>query len=177
MATLTTSWKSYASTSYTASAGAKVTFYLEAKYSSQNTANNTTTVYTRLRSTISGGTLRGSGYSFTCTYCDKRSGTGVWTFENETILSGGFWQNHNDDGTAEIGLSAHVYNKYHGIDFWFSTSGSGNRIFLPTIPRASQPSINTWPQNTPNFNLEDEITIHMNRKSSDFFCRKSAKIK
>lgn len=117
MATLTTSWKSYASTSYTASAGAKVTFYLEAKYSSQNTANNTTTIYTRLRSTISGGTLRGSGYSFTCTYCDKRSGTGVWTFENEVIISSPAKTiTHNSDGKKSLSLSASAKNTYWNID-------------------------------------------------------------
>ena len=86
MATLTTSWQSFASASYKASAGATVTFYLEARYSKQSVSNNTTTVYTRLRSTISGGSLRGSGYEFKCTYCNTRSGTGVWTFENEVII-------------------------------------------------------------------------------------------
>lgn len=131
MATLTTSWKSYASTSYTASAGAKVTFYLEARYSSQNTANNTTTVYTRLRSTISGGTLRGAGYSFTCTYCDERSGTGVWTFENEVIISSPEKTiTHNSDGTKSLSLSASAKNTYWNINKSLSAT-----VDLPKINR------------------------------------------
>lgn len=166
--TLNGNWQNVASHQISLSSGFKCTFYIDAYIGSQDTSNNKTPVYTRLTSVVNSGSCAGSGFKFELTGAAAYEGGSVWTFENETILSGGFWQNHNDDGTAEIGLSAHVYNKYHGIDFWFSTSGSGNRIFLPTIPRASQPSINTWPQNTPNFNLEDEITIHMNRKSSDF---------
>ena len=131
MATLTTSWQSYASASYTASAGAKVTFYLEARYSSQNTANNTTTVYTRLRSTISGGTLRGAGYSFTCTYCDERSGTGVWTFENEVIISSPAKTiTHNSDGTKSLSLSASAKNTYWNINKSLSAT-----VDLPKINR------------------------------------------
>ena len=45
--------------------------------------------------------------------------------------------------------------------------GSGNWS-LPDIGRASQPSLNTWPNNSPNFNVGDTIVVHMNRKSTVF---------
>lgn len=128
-------WQNVASHQISLSSGFKCTFYIDAYIGDQDTTNNKTPVYTRLTSVVNSGSCAGSGFKFELTGATAYEGGSVWTFENETILSGGFWQNHNDDGTAEIGLSAHVYNKYHGIDFWFSTSGSGNRIFLPTINR------------------------------------------
>lgn len=132
MATLTTSWKSYASASYTASSGAKVTFYLEARYSTQSTPNNTTTVYTRLRSTINSGySLRGSGYSFSCTYCNTKSGTGVWTFGNEVIISSSAKTiTHNTDGKKSISLSATAKNTYWNINKSMSAT-----VDLPKIDR------------------------------------------
>ena len=75
---------------------------------------------------------------------------------------------HKDDGT----LSGYAYAKFTkgGTSAWTPASGSvsTNNTALTTIPRASQPSINTWPNNTPDFNIGDTITIHMNRKSSAF---------
>lgn len=45
--------------------------------------------------------------------------------------------------------------------------GSGSWS-LPNIGRASQPSLNTWPNNSPDFNIGDTIVVHMNRKSTVF---------
>lgn len=45
--------------------------------------------------------------------------------------------------------------------------GSGSWS-LPDIGRASQPSLNTWPNNSPDFNIGDTIVVHMNRKSTVF---------
>lgn len=45
--------------------------------------------------------------------------------------------------------------------------GSGSWS-LPDIGRASQPSLNTWPKNSPDFNIGDMIVVHMNRKSTVF---------
>ena len=132
MATLTTSWKSYASSSYTASGGAKVTFYLEAKYSTQSLEDNTTVIQTRLRSTINSGySLRGSGYEFTCTYCNTRSGTGIWSFTNEVIISSGDKTiTHNTDGTKSLSLSATAKNTYWSINKSMSAT-----VDLPKINR------------------------------------------
>ena len=84
MATMTKSWKNYAS--YSWSYG--IAFYIDAYYSAQDIGKNQTTVYTRLTSTATNpnGT-GGSGYKFQCTYCTEKSGSSVWWFDNETILS------------------------------------------------------------------------------------------
>lgn len=75
---------------------------------------------------------------------------------------------HKDDGT----LSGYAYAKFTkgGTSVWTPNDGgvSTNWTALTTIARASQPSINTWPQNSPDFNIGDTITIHMNRKSTAF---------
>ena len=102
MATLTTSWKQQAKASFS-TGSATITFYLDAKYSSQSIANNTTNVQTRLTSAYTkGNSIAGAGYKFTCTYCSTVSGSGVWTFENETITSGGATVTHNSDGTKTL---------------------------------------------------------------------------
>ena len=76
---------------------------------------------------------------------------------------------HKDDGT----LSGYAYAKFtqgSSSGGWCPASDSiaTNNTALTTIARASQPSINTWPQNSPDFNIGDTIAIHMNRKSTSF---------
>lgn len=128
MATMTKSWKNYASYSWKYG----VAFYIDAYYSSQNIANNQTTVYTRLNSTAtSPNGTGGSGYKFQCTYCTEKSGSSVWWFDNETILSSPATAvTHNNDGTKTLTLSAYVYNSYHGLSKTFSGT-----VDLPKIPR------------------------------------------
>lgn len=76
---------------------------------------------------------------------------------------------HNDDGTLS-GYAYAWFEKGSTTSAWASNSGGigTDTTALTPIARASQPSINTWPQNTPNFNIGDTITIHMNRKSASF---------
>lgn len=75
---------------------------------------------------------------------------------------------HKNDGS----LSGYAYAKFTkgGTSAWTPNNGgvSTNWTALTTIARASQPSINTRPQNSPDFNIGDTITIHMNRKSTAF---------
>lgn len=152
MATLTTSWASYATSQYQNSAGNKVTMYLEARYSSQSTTNNTSTIYTRLRSAVVGNNLAGSGYQFDCTYCDTLKGSGVWTFANEVIISSDAKTiTHNTDGTKSISLSARWINKYHKIDKSMSTT-----VDLPKIDRLATVVSAT------DFNDETNPTITFN---------------
>lgn len=131
MATLTTSWQSYATASWKAPNGnAKVTFYLEARYSSQNIENNTTTVYTRLRSEVL-YSVSGSGYEFTCTFCDTRKGSAVWYFDDEVIISSPAKTiTHNTDGTKNLSLSATAKNTYWGINKSMSAT-----VTIPKINR------------------------------------------
>ena len=89
-----------------------------------------------------------------------------WYYGGETLLSQDtFTVYHNSDGTKTFNMSATVTSGWSAIGTMPTASGSGS---LPTIARASQPSINTYPNNSPNFNIGDTITIHMNRASTSF---------
>lgn len=87
----------------------------------------------------------------------------IQLYNGTTVASGTFTINHNNDGTASFGAYAEAGIYTYAVN----CSGSGSWS-LPTIPRASQPSINTYPNNSPNFNIGDKITIHMNRAASVF---------
>lgn len=156
MATLTTSWQNIASWSYTFPPGNTVYFYLDAKYSTQSIANNTTDIQTRLTSGMSGGSASGAGYNYTCSYAPTVSGSGTWNFENETITSGGATITHNADGTKTLWLGASAYNKYWGLNGSF-----GANVDLPRIPR--QANIST----APNFNDEENPTITYNNSAGN----------
>lgn len=75
---------------------------------------------------------------------------------------------HKDDGT----LSGYAYASFtKGGTSSYTPNSNGvttDWTALTTIARASQPSINSYPNNTPDFNIGDTITIHMNRKSTAF---------
>lgn len=72
---------------------------------------------------------------------------------------------HNTDGTKSFNMSATVTSGWSSLGTMPTASGSGT---LNTIARASQPSINTYPNNSPDFNIGDTITIHMNQASDSF---------
>lgn len=148
MGTLTTSWKQQAKASFSTGT-ATITFYLDAKYSSQSIANNTTNVQTRLTSAYTkGNSIAGAGYKFTCTYCSTVSGSGVWTFENETITSGGATVTHNSDGTKTLTIKATAHN-----DYWNFTKTLSASVTLPSIPRKATVT------SAPNFTDLDNPTI------------------
>lgn len=156
MATLTTSWTTYASASYSTGA-ATIKFSLQARYTSQSIANNTTAVQTRLRSDYTkGSSISGAGYKFTCTYCSTVSGSGTWTFEDEVITSGSKTVSHNSDGTKTLSLSATAYNKY-----WNFTKNLSASVTLPTIPRKATIT------NAPNFTDIDNPTITYNNPAGN----------
>lgn len=71
---------------------------------------------------------------------------------------------HNADGTGTASYSASVNTP------WDIGSASLSGSFtLPVIPRASKPSIITYPTTTTDIgNIGDTVKIHMNRKSSSF---------
>ena len=128
--TLTTSWQAVASYNWQPGTGFSITFYLDAKYSSQSIINNNTTIQTRLRSVINQGSGSGYNYAFTCSYAPTVSGSGLWTLETETITSGGDTISHNNDGTKTITLSASA--RINGISLNISFSGDA---ILPKINR------------------------------------------
>lgn len=128
--TLTTSWQAIAAYTWTPGTGFSCTFYLDAKYSTQSTVNNNTTIQTRLNCVINQGSGSGYNYSFSCSYAPTVSGSGLWTLETETITSGGDTIKHNDDGTKTITLSATAKINAIGLNASFS----GDAI-LPKIDR------------------------------------------
>lgn len=157
MATLTTSWQNIASYEWVLSGyNTKVTFYLDAKYSSQSIANNTTDIQTRLNCVLNQGSVSGSGYTYTCSYAPTVSGTGVWNFETETITSGSGTIGHNSDGTKSLSLSASMKNSYWGLNKSISAT-----VDLPRIPR--QANITS----APNFNDEESPTITYNNSAGN----------
>ena len=146
---LTTSWQNVANSTWAPGTGFSVTFYLDAKYSSQNQENNNTTIQTRLRSVVNAGSGSGYNYSFTCSYANTVSGSGLWTLENETITSGETTITHNNDGTKTLNISATA--KITGISLNISINGD---ITLPSIAR--YPILTS----APNFNDEENPTIY-----------------
>lgn len=82
-------------------------------------------------------------------------------YNGTQICSGSTVVNHNADGSKSFSISVEA-----GIYQWaINKSGSGT-FSLNTIPRASQPSVDSWPNSKSSVNMGDSITIHMNKKAS-----------
>lgn len=83
--------------------------------------------------------------------------------------SGTISVSHKSDGTLD-GYAYAEWERTNTYGYYAPASGGVDTGWttLTTIPRASVPSIKTYPNNTPDFNLGDTITIHMNRKSTSF---------
>lgn len=69
----------------------------------------------------------------------------------------------NSDGNKNFGSNGEAAIYTAALNAY----GSGSWD-LPQVPRASQPSVNSWPNSTPDVNLGDNITVHMNRASDSF---------
>lgn len=107
-------------------------------------------------------TVNGSRYTGTNTI-------GIANNATKTLASGSTTIAHTADGSKTFSFS---FSQEFGITFQGSSigtkSGSGSGT-LTVIPRASQPSLITWPETTGDVgNFGDEIAIHMNRKSDAF---------
>lgn len=148
MATITTSWTTYASKKWSTS-GLSVTFQLQARYTGQSIANNTTTIQTRLRTVLNSGGGGGYPYKFTCSYCSTVSGSSIWHFATENITtSSSKTISHNSDGTKTVSLSASA--SVTGLGLSVSLSAS---VGMPTIPRSAKITA------APNFTDLDNPTI------------------
>ena len=149
----------------------KFTWTLE----SQNTANNASVVAWKMEliagsdgyisSTASKAwsvTVNGTKYSGTNT-------VGISNNSTKTLASGRTTIVHGADGSKTFSFS---FSQEFAITFQGASigtkSGSGSGT-LTVIPRASQPSLITWPETTGDVgNFGDTIAIHMNRKSDAF---------
>lgn len=92
-----------------------------------------------------------------------QSSTRIKLYTGTVVASGELAIGHDTDGSKSFSAYAEcaIYTSAvncKGSDSWE----------LPDIGRASQPSLNTWPNNSPNFNIGDTIVVHMNRKSTVF---------
>lgn len=142
---------------------------------SQNVANNASVVAWKLEH-IAGSdgyisstaakdwsvTVNGTKYTGT-------NSVGISNNSTKTLASGRTTIVHGSDGSKTFAFS---FSQEFAITFQGSSigtkSGSGSGT-LTVIPRASQPSLITWPETTGDVgNFGDEIAIHMNRKSDAF---------
>ena len=131
----------------------------------QDVASNRSRIGFKLFGT--GGTLAGAWSTLFRAYVNvagQEWNTGRHNLYNGTvIIQGEKWISHDSAGGGwfEMFSDAAIYqnsNNSFGKASWY----------LPTIPRASQPSITSYPNNTPDFNLGETIIIHMNSVNGAF---------
>lgn len=109
--------------------------------------------------------ILGSSYSAYNVDCNVTGGGG-YTNSHLTangwveLVSGGFWAPHNADGTGSAVVGSYYSSGYGNMPYGEFT------LTLSTIPRASQPSINTYPNNSPDITAGVACTIHMNKHAN-----------
>ena len=92
------------------------------------------------------------------------SATRIQLSKGTTVASGTHTLVHNADGSKSFTASAEAGIYTTAVN----CTGSGS-FTLDTIPRASQPSLVTWPETTNDVGyFGEEFSIHMNRKSDAF---------
>lgn len=170
MATLTTEYQLLAeSTYYTflSSYNGKVCIRLYARYSGQSVANNTSLVYVKLTRNVIGDY---SNVKYGCYQKDAAvSGDLKATYSNSdyasfyagneyTIIEQAYTVNHNADGTKSLTLAATYDDSYIS-----ALSISSVSCTLPTIPRASTPTLGAY-----SIELGSSVSIYTNAASSAF---------
>ena len=133
---------------------------------SQNVSSNTTTISWTLKG-AGGGNVWYKAGNFKVVIAGETvfsSSTRIELANGTVVASGTYTFKHDADGTKKFTASAQA-----GI-YTVAVNCTGSSSFtLDTIARASQPSCITWPEHTQNVGeFGDEISIHMNRNSSDF---------
>jgi len=84
-----------------------------------------------------------------------------------TIASGTRTITHNSDGKKTISYNA-SYDEGSTKNYTPGHISCSGSLSLSTIPRASKPSLITYPDTTKEFYIGENITVHCNRKSNDF---------
>ena len=148
------------------SATAHTTLRFSWSQSSQNVANNTTTISWKLEEIQTSGyisssaskswsvTVNGNNYSGTNT-------VGINSNSTRTLASGSTTIGHNADGSKSFSYS---FSQQFDINYdgsWVGTKSGSSTGTLNTIPRNSSVSGN-------NGNIGEAITININRASSSF---------
>lgn len=148
---MATERRNYGITSYTS-------IHVYADETTVDTANNRSYISTELW-------ILGSSYSAYNVDCNVTGANG-YTNSHLTangwvkLVSGGFWAPHNADGTGSATVGSYYSSGYGNMPYGEFT------LTLSTIPRASQPSINTWPNNSPDITAGVACTIHMNKHAN-----------
>lgn len=123
-----------------------------------DTANNRSFISTELW-------IYGSSYSAYNVDCNVTGANGYTNSHLSAngwvqLVSGGFWAPHNSDGTGTATVGSYYSSGYGSMPYGEFT------LTLTKIARASQPSINTWPGNSPDITAGTACTIHMNKQSN-----------
>lgn len=148
---MATERRNYGITSYTS-------IHVYADETTVDTANNRSYISTELW-------ILGSSYSAYNVDCNVTGANG-YTNSHLTangwvkLVSGGFWAPHNADGTGSATVGSYYSSGYGNMPYGEFT------LTLSTIPRASQPSINTYPNNSPDITAGVACTIHMNKHAN-----------
>lgn len=148
---MATERRNYGITSYSS-------IYVYADETTVDIANNRSYISTELW-------ILGSSYSAYNVDCNVTGGGG-YTNSHLTangwvkLVSGGFWAPHNADGTGSATVGSYYSSGYGNMPYGEFT------LTLSTIPRASQPSINTYPNNSPDITAGVACTIHMNKHAN-----------
>lgn len=148
---MATERRSYGITSYSS-------IHVYADETTVDTANNRSYISTELW-------INGSSYSAYNVDCNVTGANGYTNSHLSAngwvkLVSGGFWAPHNSDGTGTATVGSY-YSSGHG-----SMPYGEFTLTLTKIARASQPSINTWPGNSPDITAGTACTIHMNKQST-----------
>ena len=133
---------------------------------SQSTVNNQSVISW----TLKGAGIK-SGYwymarPFKCVINGRtvhQSNGRIKLYTGTVVASGELAIGHESNGAKSFSAYAECAIYVTSVNCKGSESWS-----LPNISRASQPSLNTWPNNSPDFNIGDTIVVHMNRKSTVF---------
>lgn len=123
-----------------------------------DTANNRSYISTELW-------IYGSSYSAYNVDCNVTGANGYTNSHLSAngwvqLVSGGFWAPHNSDGTGTATVGSYYSSGYGNMPYGEFT------LTLTKIARASQPSINTYPGNSPDITAGTACTIHMNKQST-----------
>lgn len=148
---MATERRNYGITSYTS-------IHVYADETTVDIANNRSYISTELW-------ILGSSYSAYNVDCNVTGANG-YTNSHLTangwvqLVSGGFWAPHNADGTGSATVGSYYSSGYGNMPYGEFT------LTLTKIARASQPSINTYPNNSPDITAGVACTIHMNKHAN-----------
>lgn len=148
---MATERRNYGISSYTS-------IHVYADETTVDTANNRSYISTELW-------ILSSSYSAYNVDCNVTGGSGYTNSHLSAngwvqLVSGGFWAPHNADGTGTATVGSYYSSGYGNMPYEEFT------LTLTKIARASQPSINTWPGNSPDITAGTACTIHMNKQAN-----------